>query len=66
MTSITILRNLRRQPLYCGVRDAAGPALAFVSQWATNLYANVFLMEHWGKDSLVRSVGTGPPSRRDN
>ena len=35
-------------------------------QWAANLYANVFLMEHWGKDSLVRSVGTGPPSRRDD
>jgi hypothetical protein len=30
-------------------------------QWVANLYANVFLMEHWGKDSLVRSVGTGPP-----
>ena len=35
-------------------------------QWVANLYANVFLMEHWGKDSLVRSVGTGPPSRRDD
>jgi len=32
-------------------------------QWVANLYANVFLMEHWGTDSLVRSVGTGPPSR---
>ena len=32
-------------------------------QWIANLYANVFLMEHWGTDSLVRSVGTGPPSR---
>ena len=32
-------------------------------QWVANLYANVFLMEHWGTDSLVRSDGTGPPSR---
>src|SRR5262249_26243208 len=32
-------------------------------QWVANLYANVFLMEHWGKDNLVRSVGTGPPKR---
>jgi hypothetical protein len=24
-------------------------------QWIANLYANVFLMEHWGADSLVRS-----------
>ena len=32
-------------------------------QWVANLYANVFLMEHWGKDGLVR-LGTGPPSRR--
>ena len=32
-------------------------------QWIANLYANVFLMEHWAADSLVRSVGTGPPSR---
>ena len=27
-------------------------------QWVANLYANVFLMEQWGKDGLVRSVGT--------
>jgi hypothetical protein len=32
-------------------------------QWIANLYANVFLMEHWGADSLVRSIGIGPPSR---
>ena len=32
-------------------------------QWVANLYANVFLTEHWGLDSLVRSIGTGPPSR---
>ena len=32
-------------------------------QWVANLYANVFLTEHWGPDSLVRSIGTGPPSR---
>src|SRR4249920_997232 len=37
-----------------------------VQQWVANLYANVFLMEHWGKDSLVCSVGTDPPSRRDD
>jgi hypothetical protein len=28
-------------------------------QWVANLYANVFLMEHWGKDSTMRSIGTG-------
>jgi hypothetical protein len=33
-------------------------------QWVANLYANVFLMEHWGKDSTTRSIGTGAPSRR--
>jgi hypothetical protein len=35
-------------------------------QWAANLYANVFLMEHWGKDSLLRSVDTArrPHARR--
>src|SRR6516162_412686 len=32
-------------------------------QWIANLYANVFLMEHRAADSLVRSVGPGPPSR---
>jgi hypothetical protein len=32
-------------------------------QWTANLYANVFLMEHWGPDSLVRSIGVGPPSK---
>ena len=32
-------------------------------QWVANLYANVFLMEHWGKDSTIRSIGTGAPSR---
>jgi Transcriptional regulatory protein, C terminal len=32
-------------------------------QWVSNLYANVFLMEHWGKDSTTRSIGTGAPSR---
>ena len=32
-------------------------------QWIANLHANVFLMEHWGADSLVRSIGIGPPSR---
>jgi hypothetical protein len=32
-------------------------------QWVANLYANVFLTEHWGADSLVRSIGTDPPSR---
>jgi hypothetical protein len=32
-------------------------------QWIANLYANVFLTEHWGADSLVRSIGIGPPSR---
>jgi hypothetical protein len=32
-------------------------------QWIANLYANVFLMEHWRADSLVRSIGVGPPSR---
>ena len=32
-------------------------------QWIANLYANVFLMEHWGADSSVRSIGIGPPSR---
>jgi hypothetical protein len=32
-------------------------------QWVANLYANVFLTEHWGPDSLLRSIGTGPPSR---
>jgi hypothetical protein len=32
-------------------------------QWIANLYANVFLMEHWGADNLVRSIGIGPPSR---
>jgi hypothetical protein len=32
-------------------------------QWAANLYANVFLMEHWQADSLGRSLGTTPPSR---
>ena len=31
-------------------------------QWVANLYANVFLTEHWGADSLVRSIGTGPPT----
>jgi len=25
-------------------------------QWVANLYANVFLTEHWGADSLVRSI----------
>src|SRR5215468_8479087 len=32
-------------------------------QWVANLYANVFLTEHWGPDSPTRSIGTGPPSR---
>jgi hypothetical protein len=32
-------------------------------QWVANLYANVFLTEHWGADALVRSIGTSPPSR---
>jgi hypothetical protein len=32
-------------------------------QWIANLYANVFLMEHWKADSLVRSIDIGPPSR---
>jgi hypothetical protein len=32
-------------------------------QWVANLYANVFLTEHWGADGLVRSIGTSPPSR---
>ena len=32
-------------------------------QWIANLYANVFLMEHWGADNLVRSIGIGQPSR---
>jgi hypothetical protein len=32
-------------------------------QWVANLYANVFLMEHWGADGLVRSIGIGPPNR---
>jgi hypothetical protein len=32
-------------------------------QWIANLYANVFLMEHWKADSSVRSIGIGPPSR---
>ena len=32
-------------------------------QWVANLYANVFLMEHWQADSLGRSLGTTPPSR---
>ena len=32
-------------------------------QWVANLYANVFLIEHWGADGLVRSIGIGPPSR---
>jgi hypothetical protein len=32
-------------------------------QWVANLYANVFLMEHWGADSLVRTIGTGLPQR---
>src|SRR5215475_15985063 len=26
-------------------------------QWVANLYANVFLTEHWGADSSVRSIG---------
>ena len=26
-----------------------------------HLYANVFLTEHWGADSLVRSIGTDRP-----
>ena len=32
-------------------------------QWVANLYANVFLTEHWGADGLVRSIGTSPPIR---
>jgi hypothetical protein len=32
-------------------------------QWVANLYANVFLTEHWGADSLVRSIGTRPPNK---
>jgi hypothetical protein len=31
-------------------------------QWVANLYANVFLTEHWGANSLVRSIGTRPPA----
>ena len=29
-------------------------------QWVANLCANVFLTEHWGANSLVRSIGTRP------
>ena len=31
-------------------------------QWVANLYANVFLTEHWGANSLVRSIGARPPA----
>jgi hypothetical protein len=32
-------------------------------QWVANLYANVFLMEHWQADNFDRSLGTAPPTR---
>jgi hypothetical protein len=49
------------------VQPYIGDALRYLrvtqegQQWAANLYANVFLMEHWGKGSTIRSIGTGPP-----
>jgi hypothetical protein len=51
------------------VQPYIGDALRYLrvtqegQQWVANLYANVFLMEHWQADDFGRSFGTTPPTR---